>query len=268
MTHLELLHYPPAVPSSAPPLLFLHGAYAGAWCWESFMRASADAGFDAYALSFRGHSASLGQESLDLCGIDEFVADLEEVIESLPVPPVLIAHSMGGFVAQRYLSRGGHAAALALMASVPSYGLSGSVCYMGLFYPRLLMQLNNFELGSIPRLDLGLVRELLFSKDMADADLEGFVRRAQRESVRALMEMLIPQPWRLWAMPKLPALVLGAGDDKVIPQTDVYSCASALGVEAEFIPDIGHAMMLDSGNERVMAKLLVWLRAEPWKQSR
>lgn len=267
MTPLEIIHIPAENALNAPPLLFVHGAYAGAWCWQGFMQACAKNGYAAYALSFRGHAKSPGADTLDLCGIDDFAQDLEDAIDTLPQPPVLIAHSMGGFVAQRYLSRGGKAAALALLASVPPYGLSGSAMYMSLFYPSLFLQLNRFELGTIPAMDVRLVRDLLFSANMPDEALAGFLLRAQRESVRGLMEMLIPQPWRHWAMPKIPALVLGGEEDKVIPQSDVLASASALGVKATFIPDIAHAMMLDTGNERVLAHILEWLSTTPWKEN-
>ncbi|MBS1154691.1 MAG: hypothetical protein H6R07_615 [Proteobacteria bacterium] len=263
-SRLEILRFPPPLPGSAPPLLFLHGAYAGAWCWVPFMTALAAAGFDVYALSFRGHAGSHGQEKLDEYGIDDYVIDLESVVDSFASPPILVGHSMGGFVAQRYLSRGGSAAGLALLASVPPYGLTGSVFHMGLFYPKLLMDLSQFELGAMPKLDLMLVRTLLFSADMEDAALSGFVQLAQRESTRALLEMLLPQSWAHWSLPKLPALVLGAEDDKLIPPADVWACARALGVEAEFIDGVGHAMMLDSRQGQVLTRLLAWLDATPW----
>ena len=39
-----------------PPLLFLHGSAHAAWCWaEHFLPHFAAAGYDAYALSLRGH---------------------------------------------------------------------------------------------------------------------------------------------------------------------------------------------------------------------
>lgn len=228
------------------------------------MESLASAGFDVYALSFRGHAGSQAVETLDACGIDDYVADLAEVVESLPAHPVLIAHSMGGFVAQRYLSQGGKAAGLTLLASVPFYGLTGSVYYMGLFYPRLLMELNKFELGSVPKFDLMLVRDLLFSADMSDTVLSSFVQLAQRESTRALLDMLVPQSWPFLSLPQLPALVLGAGNDKLIPAVDVLASARALGVEAEFIAEIGHAMMLDNGREKVLARLLAWLSNTYW----
>ena len=160
MSRLEFLHHQPESPLSAPPLLFLHGAYAGAWCWKTFLAGCATKGYEAYALSFSGHGRSPDLAMLDSYGIDTYVNDLEIVVETLPQAPILIAHSMGGFVAQRYLSRGGKAAALALLASVPPYGLTGSALYMGMFYPQLLVGLNQFEFGPDAHPDLDMVREL------------------------------------------------------------------------------------------------------------
>ncbi|MFN8449917.1 MAG: alpha/beta fold hydrolase [Anaerolineae bacterium] len=35
--------------------------------------------------------------------MDDYVTDLVEVVRSLPQPPVIVAHSLGGFIAQKYL---------------------------------------------------------------------------------------------------------------------------------------------------------------------
>jgi pimeloyl-ACP methyl ester carboxylesterase len=48
------------------PLLFLHGALADAWVWdEHFLPSFAAQGYDAHALSFRGHGTSYRLESLN-----------------------------------------------------------------------------------------------------------------------------------------------------------------------------------------------------------
>ena len=57
----------------------------------------------------------------------------------------------------------------------------------------------------------------------------------------------------------MPALVLGAGSDKIIPVTDVWASASALGVEPVMIEHSGHAMMLDVYRDKVLERLLVWI---------
>jgi pimeloyl-ACP methyl ester carboxylesterase len=55
---LELLSASPSTPPSCSPVLFIHGAFHGAWAWEKFMLYLADAGVASYALSFAGHVRS------------------------------------------------------------------------------------------------------------------------------------------------------------------------------------------------------------------
>ena len=77
---LEILsELPPAgAPRNpGPPLLFVHGAYLAAWCWaEYFLPWFARAGYEAHAVSLRGHGASAGREMLDLAGIEDYVSDV------------------------------------------------------------------------------------------------------------------------------------------------------------------------------------------------
>ena len=37
-----------------PPIIFLHGSYHGAWCWEKWMPYLSERGHDCYAVSFLG----------------------------------------------------------------------------------------------------------------------------------------------------------------------------------------------------------------------
>ncbi|MDP3037506.1 MAG: alpha/beta fold hydrolase, partial [Rhodocyclaceae bacterium] len=92
---LEVVAATPAEPlPGMPPLLFLHGAYTAAWCWqEHFLSFFAAAGFHCYAPSLSGHGGSRRRERLDSYSIDDYVADVAEAAAALPVPPVLIGHS-------------------------------------------------------------------------------------------------------------------------------------------------------------------------------
>src|SRR5690349_18737071 len=72
---LELIAAEPPRPVAGrdvTPILFLHGAFAGAWIWaEHFLPFFAAAGYPAYALSLRGHAASDGIDDLARYGIDD-----------------------------------------------------------------------------------------------------------------------------------------------------------------------------------------------------
>ena len=105
------------------PLLFVHGAWHGAWCWdEHFLDFFADQGYACYTPSLSGHGASPGRERLRWTGIQEYVRDVAEAATRLPTQPVLIGHSMGGFVIQKYLEH--HTAAGAIPSNpfhLPAY---------------------------------------------------------------------------------------------------------------------------------------------------
>lgn len=71
-----------------------------------------------------GHGQSDGHSGLAACGIDDYVGNVRQIVATLPEPPVLVGHSMGGFVVQRYLELGHEAAGVVLLASVPPRGLT------------------------------------------------------------------------------------------------------------------------------------------------
>jgi pimeloyl-ACP methyl ester carboxylesterase len=71
------------------PLLFVHGAYHAAWCWdENFLDYFADKGFRALAVSLRGHGQSTRCKPLRSCSIADYVEDVRAVADKLGCEPV------------------------------------------------------------------------------------------------------------------------------------------------------------------------------------
>src|SRR5512145_671611 len=104
--HLEIRRRLPALPTRKPPLLFIHGGYCDAWCWEPyFLPWFASRGYPAYALSLRGHGMSGGAETLFATALDDYEADVEHAAGGLPAPPVLIGHSMGAAIVERIVAK-------------------------------------------------------------------------------------------------------------------------------------------------------------------
>src|SRR4026207_1083164 len=101
---LEIISRYPSGGKHSTPLLFIHGALHGAWCWDfHFLVSSAQHGFAAHAVNLRGHGSSEGHERLRWTRIADYVEDLKNAARQLPSPPVLIGHSMGSFIIQKYL---------------------------------------------------------------------------------------------------------------------------------------------------------------------
>ena len=70
---IELISHVPAPLAHPLPLLFVHGAFVAAWCWDdNFLPYFAQHGFAAHALSLRGHGGSTGWESLAAASIDDY----------------------------------------------------------------------------------------------------------------------------------------------------------------------------------------------------
>lgn len=256
---LEVLARAPTGDTKATPLLFVHGAFTAAWCWEEhFLPYFAEAGYASYAISLSGHGGSRGRDRLDSLSIANYVADVVEVASRLPVPPVLIGHSMGGFVVQKYLER--HAAPGAvLMCSVPPQGLMSAAVGMMFSRPGLLQDLNSLMSGG--RVALDSLRDALFAQPVAADDLTRFYRFSQPESHRAIWDMSLfdlPRPSLIGAVP---LLVLGAEFDHLMPVSTVQMTADRYGVEAEIFPGMGHGLMLERDWRLVADRLLQWLEA-------
>jgi hypothetical protein len=71
------------------PLLFVHGAWHAAWCWdEHFLDFFADKGYRGVALSLRGHGGSSASKPIRFVSLADYVEDVVTVAESMPTPPI------------------------------------------------------------------------------------------------------------------------------------------------------------------------------------
>ncbi|RKQ61997.1 alpha-beta hydrolase superfamily lysophospholipase [Vogesella indigofera] len=256
---LELIHTPAAgAASTIPPLLFVHGAFSSASCWQQhFMPWFSARGYDCWALSFEGHGDSDGHDYLAAISIDDYVGNLQQAIRQLPRPPIVIAHSMGGFVLQQYLTRHDLPGAV-LLASVPPSGLAGSSMRLMTHAPELFMQLNLFQQGNYQP-ELNELRHMLFSDDADLAAVDWVAHHSQTESQRAIMDMTLVPPFLQRRIAPLPNLVLGAAADQLISPQDITETAARFGSKPETLPHIGHMMMLDNRWEQCAQRIEAWL---------
>ncbi|HTQ77094.1 MAG TPA: alpha/beta hydrolase [Burkholderiales bacterium] len=257
---LEILSREAERGPARPPLLFVHGAYVGAWCWEAhFLDWFAARGFDCHAVSLSGHGASRGRERLDALGLADYAADVAEAAASLAQPPVLVGHSMGGLVVQKYLERAAARAAV-LACPVPAWGLAPSSLALAFARPALFAQIQRLAGGGRPSREA--LAEALFAAPIALERLNGYYARMQRESRRALADMSgwgLPSPW---GARRAPTLVVAAARDALIAPHEVRGTALVLGAEYRELAGLGHALMLDAGWESAAQAILGWLEAQ------
>jgi pimeloyl-ACP methyl ester carboxylesterase len=254
---LEVHSCLPSKKNSRPPVLFIHGAFAGAWMWtETIMPFLAKAGHPCHALSLRGHGGSHGREHIEWHSVSDYVDDVKTVINWLGVAPVLVGHSMGGFIAQKYLERH-DTPGIALVCSVPPQGLIASQFHLMFQKPHLFSEINRIMAGD--HTDTSTLREALFAGEVDEAMLGIWVRRMQAESHRALWDMSMFNLPNLHAMHRPPMLILGAEQDVLVPAFLVQTTAQTYGLTAHIFRGMGHAVTHEKEWPLVAASLRDWL---------
>lgn len=243
------------------PLLFVHGAWHAAWCWdEHFLDFFADNGYRAMAVSLRGHGSSPTSKPLRSCSIADYVDDVASVADSLPTRPVVIGHSMGGGVVQKYMESHQVPAGV-LLASFPPQGIAGVYSRFARRHPLLTAKsmLTGDTMAMVST--AAFAREYMFSPRTPESVVADCVERVQQESWRALnvdaVFRNLPKPESVTA----PVLVLGAECDGAFTTDEVRATARAYRTEAEFFPDMGHDMMLEPGWPAVAKRIHTWLES-------
>lgn len=259
---LELLSHLPGASSSRTPLLFVHGAFAGAWCWDAhFLPYFAAHGYPVHAVSLRGHGGSDGAETLSLASIDDYVADVVLAAQHLDTAPVLIGHSMGGIVVQRALRRL-DVPGVILMAPVPPQGLAGSAFLLAAQDPELFREIGLIQYAHPAYATLAGLKKAMFSAAISDEEALAYFKRMQQESQRALFDLSWPQYFWIGAAGDLPVKVMGADLDAFFPPYMIRETGRVYGTEPDIIPDMAHAMMLEPHWERAAERILAWLREQ------
>jgi pimeloyl-ACP methyl ester carboxylesterase len=259
MPKLEILSHLPTKLSQKPPLLFIHGAFAGAWCWdEYFLPYFAKQGYPAYAVSLRGHGDSDGKTQLSLTTLKDFIDDVQSVAKQLDKPPILVGHSMGGMVVQKYIEKFPATAAI-LMNTVPPSGLTMSMFYMAMSSPFLLLQLGLVQGISPVFATPEMIKQALFSsEEVSDEILQKFTSHWHGEAQLAVTEML---NWKLPTsdIPDIPMLILGAGKDVFFPHSNTRITAHHYHADWYIFQNLAHAMMLENEWQSVADYMLKWL---------
>jgi pimeloyl-ACP methyl ester carboxylesterase len=255
---LEILTRVPSSPTHATPLLFIHGMWHGAWCWdEFFLPFFAENGYRVAALSLRGHGKSEGQ--IRGSTIADYVSDVEQIARTFETHPVLIGHSMGGFITQKYLETHNAPAGIILVSN-PHFGLWPGLWRVTRHNPmvtlKCILQWRLYPVVERP----ADARWALFSDATPEEQFLKYHAQMGDESFRVFLDLLglnLAHPKRV----KTPMMVVGAEKDTVIPPSDVHATAKAYGTRAEILPGLGHDLILEPAWRSAATRILEWLNA-------
>lgn len=232
----------PDTGSRRHPLLFVHGAWHGAWCWEPFMGWFAQRGWEAHALDLRGHGDSGNDRSLRTTRIKHYVDDLAAVVESFDAPPILIGHSMGGLVVQRFLEETTVPGAV-LLAPDPIGGAMGATLRTLRRHPIKFLKANVvWDLKPLVE-KRSIAAGLFLPADTSTEDVDWMWERLQGESYLAYLDMLLfvrPRPQLI----DTPVAIIAGADDRIFSVRELRKTARAYGVELHVIAEAAHDLML------------------------
>ncbi len=258
---LELIARTPDNKNGKPALLFLHGIMHGAWCYETFWTPYfVQHGYTTYAMSLRGHGSSALAGSLrwvSLAGyVDDVLAMVARVERETGMPPVLIGHSMGGFIAQKVALKT-RLSGVVFLASVPHYGAIRAVLRVARRYPlvflRAMVTMSFLGLKELPQ-----AQWAFFSPDTPADALARWCAQLQDESFRAFNDMVLlhlHRPRRL----VFPALVLAGETDTLFTVAEEQALAAAWGADFAAATGCAHDVMLDPRWQSAADILLAWL---------
>lgn len=261
-----------------PPVVFIHGSRHAAWSFRFFQPYFAEKAFNSYAISWRGNGKSiLRQQEGDTTPpkpfsftVDQCVGDIEALLNHLELPqlPILIGHSLGGYIIQKWaLKNPDKYAALVLMTSTPPSGNSDLV--RRVFFKRGILNswriTRAFVTGALST-DLELCRNVLFSSketDNFDPAIEGddvlrsymplFKNSIGRVDVRTLTPLVKPNN-----PSSRPVLSVGGSHDVIVDDVAVHELADFWSGDAIIIPDAPHNIMLYSGWRTAADTILNW----------
>ncbi|MEX0345277.1 MAG: alpha/beta hydrolase [Rhizobiaceae bacterium] len=237
-----------ATPGSAnpgnPPILLVHGAWHGAWCWaETFVPYFAEKGFEVYAIDLRGHGKSPAVKSMRWNRIRDYVDDVEAIAGKLSVPPVVIGHSMGGLVCQHLVCRTDRMAGVGLLATVPSYGVWRATTNIALSRPIDFLKVN-LTLSLWPLVSNPVkAKHMFLDADASDEDIRELATNLADESWLGFLDMLI------FDLPRkhnreVPMLVVGGEKDTLFSPDSQHHTARFHDCESIIVPNAPHDLML------------------------
>jgi pimeloyl-ACP methyl ester carboxylesterase len=256
---LEVIDKGSASESHPVPLLFVHGGWHGAWCWdEHFLDFFADKGYRAVALSLCNHANSPAAKRMRTRSLANFVDDVVSVADKLPSPPIVVGHSFGGLIVQKYLEFH-EAPAGVLVASLSSRGAGGFFVREAKRHPlrfvRTIITGKSLHLVGTPE----RAREHFYSAGVPESKVVRYAAALSEEhGGRLTLDMWVlnlPKPERVTA----PLLVLAAELDGCVTEAETQTTARAYRTEAEFFPNMGHNLMLEPGWQAVAERIDGWL---------
>jgi pimeloyl-ACP methyl ester carboxylesterase len=238
-----------------PSLLFVHGAFHDARCWQHhFIPWFVSRGWDARTISLRGRDSDYSDPRTPQPGLAHYLEDIQEAVATIAGPTVLIGHSMGGVLAQMALTSPRVAGAVLLCSSPlrPSLSVVARMFASApISFVRVLAMKDETHAKH-------LFSTFFYRENLPISLKERYLAELTSESPRARDEVFKRAP-PLRPSPSRPILVVAGRDDWSIPMRDHRSLADTFGATLVEC-DGAHVIMLDVAWESAASAIHAWLK--------
>jgi pimeloyl-ACP methyl ester carboxylesterase len=229
-------------------IVFVHGMCHGAWCWEEyFIPYFEQLGYHCVAFDLPGHAQQGSTKAIHF-SLDDYVNALADMVDTLEEDPIIVGHSMGGMILQKFLAKGRCKKAI-LMSSVPPSGVLFPSLRVLINHPgafKYLFQAN--LLGVFNRYP-----HLMFS---SNARSEHYANKMCSESFGAYLQLLIP----IGRLEKrMPMLVMGGTEDQLISVGEFEQTAKKYGADLSLLEAGSHDLMLEIDCQKYVNAIHSWI---------
>lgn len=232
----------------APALLFVPGAYHGAWCYGPYLAYFAARGVACYAIDLPGHGALFAPEGNLALGVADLGQSVRAACAALDRPLVLVGHSMGALPTLLAASQS-QVVGVVLLAPSPPGNLPGA---QGL--PLVPVQ------ALVPPPGAQEIRTRFLGVE-GPCDVAAIAARLTAESPQVLNDRYA---LRVSIHPddvRVPGLCVEAGRDDAArhPAGQDAAIADFLGFDYQLLPEQPHCLMYGPLWEDSAAVLAGWL---------
>ena len=239
------------------PLFLQHGSWHGAWCWHNFLDYFPTLGYEVHAISLPGHGNSpLDRQHMNQYHFHDYVDYMAGEIDKVSSTPIVVGHSMGGAIVQKYMETHSLPGAV-LLASIPVSGTAN-------FARRLLRRIPGPMLRSVFFLD---GKALIQTPEMAAAnflsadnklDKQWFHQHLTPESAWVGLELARP-PFKSEKV-QSPVLVLSGSQDALFSVKEEALTAQRLHAEFHVFDGQAHNLMQEPKWQQVADTIHEWIQ--------
>jgi non-heme chloroperoxidase len=267
VSHDELMNAP------SVPVVFIHGLWIHSAAWQPWINLYRSAGYDPTAPGWPGDSDTVELTRKNAAavagkGLDDITNGYLDVIRDLPAKPIVIGHSFGGLIAQKLLSGGVAAAAIAIdpgqikgVKPLPFAQIRSGLPVLsrpGNSKRAVALTRKQFRYG------FGNALSASESSDLFDRWAIPGPGKPLFEASAANFKKSSPAAVDTRRRDRGPLLIIAGGEDHTVPEVvahAAYNLYSGSGAVTDYhvFADRGHSLVLDHGWREVGDLTLSWL---------